>query len=142
MQGLNTATLIGNLGHDPELRYTQAGTAVLSMRLAVTERTKRGDDWTDVTQWFTAIVFGKRAEGLSKFLRKGRTVCAVGRISQRTWEAKDGTERLAWELLCEQLVPLGGDGPKRKPSEQASLPGDGYGPPNDGQGFGDDEIPF
>ncbi len=137
-EGLNRVTLIGNLGADPELKYTQNGQAVLRLRLATTESyANRAGERQQRTDWHTVIVWGKRAEALNNILSKGRSICAEGRIQYRQWEDKDGNKRNTTEIVAQNIVLLGsGRG------RDSGAPGDfgGGAPPEDE--FGDDDIPF
>lgn len=106
-RGVNKAILIGNLGKDPELRYTANGTAVCTFPLATTDR-------TDKTQWHNIVVWNKLAEITNQYLKKGRTVYVEGRISTNSWEDKDGNKRYRTEIIANQVQFLGsgpsGDG--------------------------------
>lgn len=137
MQGLNRVTLVGNIGADPELRFTQAGTALLPLRIAVNERIKRNDEWTDHVEWFSCSVWGKRAEGLVKVLSKGAAVLVEGAIRRRTFEDKNGRERESWEVNADTVILLGGGGAfgraRSKPAQQ---------PSGDEQPGADDDIAF
>ena len=83
MNGLNSVTLGGNLTRDPELRYTQGGTAVLSMSVAVNESRKDGNgEWVDYPNYIDMTLFGKRAESVSDYLSKGTYVAVTGRLHQ------------------------------------------------------------
>ena len=107
-EGLNRVTLIGNLGADPELKYTQNGQAVLRLRLATTESyANRAGERQQRTDWHTVIVWGKRAEALNNILSKGRSICAEGRIQYRQWEDKDGNKRNSTEIVAQNIVLLG-----------------------------------
>jgi single-strand DNA-binding protein len=108
MAGLNRVTIIGNLGKDPEVRYSQSGTAVANMRLGATERRKDGDSWQDHTEWFTVICFGKTAENAGRFLKKGRQVFVEGRLQTRQWQDKENQTRYTTEVVANQLIFLGG----------------------------------
>lgn len=108
MAGLNKVTVIGNLGRDPEVRYTQSGTAVCNLRIGVTERRKDGDNWTDHTEWFSVVCFGKTAENANRFLKKGRQVYVDGRLQTRSWTDKEGQTRYTTEIIANQLLFLGG----------------------------------
>lgn len=108
MQGLNRIEVIGNLGADPELKHTTKGTAVLNLRIAATDRTKRGDEWIDDTQWFTCVLFGRRAEALADMLRKGSRVYASGRFVTREYEGRDGTKQRTGEVQVSELLLLDG----------------------------------
>ncbi len=142
-EGLNRVTLIGNLGADPELKYTQGGQAVLRLRLATTESyANRAGERQQRTDWHTVIVWGKRGEALNNILSKGRSICVEGRIQYRQWEDKDGNKRNATEIVAQNIVLLGGGGGRGRDS---GAPGDfggggGSEPPTDD--FGDDDIPF
>lgn len=103
MNGLNSVTLGGNLTRDPELRYTQGGTAVLSMSVAVNESRKDGNgEWTDYPNYIDMTLFGKRAESVSDYLSKGTYVAVTGRLHQSRWE-KDGQKRSKVEVVVDNL---------------------------------------
>jgi single-strand DNA-binding protein len=108
-EGLNKVLLIGNLGLDPELKYTQGGQAVLRLRLATTERYgNKAGERQERTEWHTVIVWGNRAEALNKILHKGRTIYVEGRLQTRQWEDKEGGKRSTTEIVAVQLLLLGG----------------------------------
>lgn len=124
-EGLNRAILVGNLGMDPELKFTQGGQAVLRIRLATTESfVNKGGERQERTDWHTVIVWGKRAESLNKILSKGRTIWVEGRIQTRSWEDKDGGKRYATEINATNIGLVGGGG------------GGGGGPRGGGMGGG------
>ncbi len=130
-EGLNKCMLIGNLGMDSELKFTQSGRALLRMRIATTERYGRQDgERQERTEWHTVIIWGNRAEALSKFLTKGQTVYIEGRLQTRQWEAQDGGKRSSTEIIANELRLLGGG--QRGGSEG----GGGYGGGSRGQGSG------
>lgn len=142
-EGLNRVTLIGNLGADPELKYTQSGQGVLRLRLATSESfLNRANERQQRTEWHTVIVWGKRGEALNNILSKGRSICVEGRIQYRQWEDKDGNKRNSTEIVAQNIVLLGG-GRGRDSSGPGEFDGGGGGgsaPPTDD--FGDDDIPF
>jgi single-strand DNA-binding protein len=139
-EGLNRVTLIGNLGADPELKYTQNGQAVLRLRLATSESfLNRSGERQQRTEWHTVIVWGKRGEALNNILSKGRSICVEGRIQYRQWEDKDGNKRNTTEINAQNIVLLGG-GRGRDSSAPDDFGGGGSAPPADE--FGDDDIPF
>jgi len=144
-EGLNRVTLIGNLGADPELKYTQNGQAVLRLRLATTESyANRAGERQQRTDWHTVIVWGKRGEALNNILSKGRSICVEGRIQYRQWEDKDGNKRNSTEIVAQNIVLLG-SGRGRDSGAPGDFGGGGGGgggsaPPTDD--FGDDDIPF
>lgn len=163
-EGLNKVMLIGNLGLDPELKYTHGGQAVLRLRLATTERYgSKGSERQERTEWHTVIVWGNRAEALNKILHKGRSIYVEGRLQTRQWEDKDGGKRSTTEIIANQILLLGGGrGGAAEGGEQGggrsgfgarggSGPGgsEGGGEPSGGGGddfggddFGGDDIPF
>ena len=139
-EGLNRVTLIGNLGADPELKYTQNGQAVLRLRLATTESyVNRAGERQQRTDWHTCIVWGKRGEALNNILSKGRPICVEGRIQYRQWEDKDGNKRTSTEIVATNIVLLG-SGRGRDSSAPSDIGGGASTPPSDD--FGDDDIPF
>lgn len=166
-EGLNRAILVGNLGMDPELKFTQGGQAVLRIRLATTESyaSKTGER-QERTEWHTVTVWGKRAEALNKILSKGRTIWVEGRIQTRSWEDKDGNKRYSTEINAQQIGLVGGGGggggaPRSGGGGYGGGGGGGFGgggggyegggggfeggPDFDsggGAGGGDDDIPF
>ncbi|HJL25617.1 MAG TPA: single-stranded DNA-binding protein, partial [Polyangiaceae bacterium LLY-WYZ-15_(1-7)] len=110
-EGLNKVILIGNLGMDPEVQYTQSGMARMRMRLATTESfVKRSGERDEKTEWHTVIVWGKRAEALGKFLQKGRTICVEGSIEYRQWEDREGNKRNSTQIRARNIILLGGGG--------------------------------
>ncbi len=112
-EGLNRVTLIGNLGQDPELRYTQSQQAVLTMRMATTESyfDTNTKERKEKTEWHTVVLWGKRAEALNKFLSKGSRLCVEGRLQTRSWEDKtSGAKRYATEVNAQNVILLGGRG--------------------------------
>lgn len=120
MAGVNRVTIIGNLGRDPEVRYTQSGLAICNLSVAVTERVKDGDEWKDATEWFRVVVFGKTAENAAQFLQKGRQVYVEGRLKTDKYKDKEGVERTAVEVLANSVVFLGGGGDGGRAPREAS----------------------
>ncbi len=106
-RGVNKVILLGNLGKDPEVRYTQSGSAVANFSLATTERRKQGDDWVDHTEWHNIVVFGRRAELCGEYLQKGSQVYVEGRIQTRKWEDRDGNTRYTTEIVGLDVQFLG-----------------------------------
>ena len=99
---VNSVTISGNVGRDPELRSTAGGTGVLGFSVAVNERVKRGDSWEDYTNWVDVVIFGKRAESLSRILTKGMKVAVSGRLHYSSWE-KDGQKRSKMEVVANEV---------------------------------------
>lgn len=139
--GLNKVMLIGNLGQDPELRFTQNGTAALTLRVATNERFKQGDEWKDRTEWHTVVVWGARAEFLGKNIHKGAQLYVEGRIQTREWEDREGNKRYSTEIVAFSVLLLGPwEGQKGGQRQGAPQRGKDYGEPQ--SGFADDDIPF
>ena len=90
---INSVTVCGNLTRDAELNYTQGGTPVLKVGIAVNERVKDGDEWTDRANFFDAVMYGNRAEKLAAHLGKGNKVGITGKLRQERWQAQDGGNR-------------------------------------------------
>jgi single-strand DNA-binding protein len=111
----NRVILIGNLTKDPDVRYTPGGTAVTTMRLAVTSKYKQGDEMKDDTLFIDAVVFGKQAENCGQYLSKGNPVLVEGRLRERRWES-EGTQRSKFEVVANSVRFL----PKRDQRQAAS----------------------
>ena len=107
MVGMSKITIIGHLGNDPELRFSQGQLPMCTLRVAVSERKKERDSFEDVTEWYNVICFGKTAENAHKYLKKGRQIYADGRLSVRKWTDKDGNNRLGLDITVNQLIYLG-----------------------------------
>jgi single-strand DNA-binding protein len=136
MAGLNKVMLIGNLGKDPEMRYTANGRAVTTFTLAVNRNFSAGDgERREETEWFDVVTWEKLAELCSQFLQKGRQTYVEGRLHTRSWEGQDGQKRYRTEVVAERVLFLGsGGGSGPRPSEQFD---DGGGPSVD-----PDDLPF
>ncbi|MGZ6359965.1 MAG: single-stranded DNA-binding protein [Bdellovibrionota bacterium] len=111
-KSVNKVILIGNLGKDPEVRYTPQGTAVATLALATNERFKDKDgNWQDRTEWHKVIAWQRLAEIAGEYLKKGRSVYIEGRLQTRSWEDKNTHEKkYATEIVAQDLVLLGGQG--------------------------------
>jgi single-strand DNA-binding protein len=157
---VNKVTLVGNLGRDAEIRNTAGGTQVASLRLATTDRQKSASgEWTDHTEWHSVVCFGKLAELMDRFGKKGKQLYVEGRIQTREYTDKEGQKRWSTEIIAGEIRLLGGarddaqgqttapsrapardDGgrtsapPQRAPAKP-SAPADDYG------GY-DDSVPF
>lgn len=135
-------TIIGNLGRDPELKYTNSQMAICSFSVAVTEKIKKNGEWVDATTWFKVVTFGKQAENASKYLAKGSKILADGRIQLDEYTAKDGTHKANLSLVAEKLVYL-----TKSEAKQESLTGfenyaDASSLANDLPVEANDQIPF
>ena len=107
MSSLNKLMLIGNVGTDPEMRYTPNGNPVTSFRIA-TSRKYIGSDGESKqeTEWFTVVVWGKQAESCNQFVTKGKRVYVEGRLRTRNWEGQDGQKRVAVEVVANRVIFL------------------------------------
>jgi single-strand DNA-binding protein len=112
MASVNKVILVGNLGADPEVRYLPSGDAVANIRLATTDRykDKASGEMKEATEWHRVAFFGRLAEIVSEYLKKGSSVYLEGRIRTRKWQAQDGTDRYSTEIVAEQMQMLGGRG--------------------------------
>lgn len=134
MASVNKVTLLGNLGADPEIRFTPGGQAVANFRMATT------DNWTDKsgqrqerTEWHRVVVWGKLGELCGEYLKKGRQCYVEGRIQTREWQDKDGQKRYTTEIVANQVIFLGGGG---REGGGGGPGGGGYGGQGGGGGGG------
>ncbi|MGH8274815.1 MAG: single-stranded DNA-binding protein [Gammaproteobacteria bacterium] len=111
-RGVNKAILIGNLGADPEMRYTQSGKAVANLRIATSERwrDKQSGEQQERTEWHRVVLFGKLGEIAGEYLKKGSQVYLEGRIQTRKWQGQDGQDRYTTEIVANEMQMLGGRG--------------------------------
>ena len=111
MASVNKVIVLGNLGADPELRYTNSGTAVASFRVATSERwnDKNGES-QERTEWHRIVAWDKLGEICGKYLKKGRSVYVEGRLQTRAWEDKEGNKRYTTEIVARTMQMLGGRG--------------------------------
>ncbi|MCB9679240.1 MAG: single-stranded DNA-binding protein [Alphaproteobacteria bacterium] len=112
---VNKVILVGNLGADPETRTAQNGTMIANLRLATSERRKdRDGNWSDHTEWHRVVCFGRTAENVARFCRKGKQIYVEGRIQTSKWQDKDGNDRWSTEVIAHEIRFLGsregGDG--------------------------------
>lgn len=108
-EGLNRVTLLGNLGADPELKVTQGGSAILKLRLATTESYKdRDGQRQERTEWHSIVLFGRRAEGLHKYLSKGSRILVEGSLRTSSYDDRDGNKRYRTEIVANNVVFAGG----------------------------------
>ncbi len=107
----NKITIIGNLGRDPELRYTPQGDAVCDFSVAVNDRKRdKAGEWQDVTTWFKVTLWGKKAESASKYLTKGRKAYVEGRLQMEEWTDRDGNTRHTLAIQGSEVQFLDGRG--------------------------------
>lgn len=139
MASVNKVILIGNLGRDPELRYTQGGQAVCNFTLATNEQWRdRDGNNQERTEWHRIVVWGKSAENCAQYLQKGRSVFVEGRLQTREWEDKEGQKRRTTEINAQSVQFLGG--PRGAGGGDAPRTGGDENPPP--AGAPGDDIPF
>ncbi len=143
---VNKVMLIGNLGRDPEIRYTTGGQAVANFTLATTEKyTNKAGEKQEDTEWHRIVAWGRLAEICGEYLSKGRMIYIEGSIKTRSWEDKEGNTRYTTEIVARNMQMLGGQGGQGARSEAPSTPDQKV--PTDfdieDDSFGsDDDIPF
>ena len=146
MRGANIAILVGNLGNDPDVKYTQGGMAITTISLATTSSRKDKDgNQQEKTEWHRVKLFGKLGEIAGEYLKKGSQVFIRGRIEYGSYE-KDGVKQYTTDIIADELQMLGGKaaeggGQRReraaRPARTAATPASDFA--ND---FADDDIPF
>ena len=111
-RGVNKVILVGNLGADPETRYTAGGSAVTNVRLATTDawKDKQSGEQQERTEWHRVVFWGRLAEIAAEYLRKGSQIYVEGRIQTRKWQDKDGQDRWSTEIVGNEMQMLGGRG--------------------------------
>jgi single-strand DNA-binding protein len=132
-EGLNRVMLLGNLGADPDLRFTQGGQAVLHLRIATTESYLDKDKVRrERTDWHNVVVWGKRGEALGKILTKGSSIFVEGSMRTSSYDDREGVKRYKTEVIANNIILAGGRGRGASPSDD-----EGYGgPPAEGGGGG------
>lgn len=110
MGSVNKVILVGNLGADPELKYTPSGRPVCNLSVATNETWKKSKDGEkqERVEWHRVQVWGDQAENCQKYLAKGRSVYLEGKLQTRSWEDKDGKKRYTTEIVADRVVFLGG----------------------------------
>jgi len=125
MASLNKVILIGNVGTDPEMRYTPDGKPVTSFRMATSRSyTDSSGERKQETEWFTIVVWGKQAESCNQFVTKGKQVYVEGRLRTRNWEGQDGQKRVSIEVVANRVIFLGKRALASLPEEGELEPGD------------------
>ena len=107
-RGVNKVILVGNLGADPEIRYTQNGSAVANLRLATSEqwRDKQTGENQERTEWHRVVMFGRLGEIAGEYLKKGSKVYIEGKLQTRKWQAQDGSDRYSTEVVANEMQML------------------------------------
>ena len=172
MASINKVIIIGNLGRDPEVRYTPSSAAVCNLRIATTRswKDKQSGEKQEETEWHSVVLYDRQAEVAGEYLKQGRPVYIEGRLKTRKWQDKEGQDRYTTEVIAETMQLLGGRDDSEKPApqsnqqrqqprthgEQRAAQREGYGPddrqqrpaqrpaPKSSTGFDDmaDDIPF
>ena len=150
-RGINKVILVGNLGADPETRYTANGAAITNIRIATSEswRDKQSGEQQERTEWHKIVFFNRLAEIAGEYLRKGSQVYVEGALRTRKWQDQSGQDRYTTEIVANEMQMLGGrggEGGERAPQgggfrdnqrssqDHADAPAD--------EGFAEDDIPF
>jgi single-strand DNA-binding protein len=137
-RSVNKVILIGNLGRDPEVRYTAGGTPVANFSIATSEQWKTTDgEQQEHTEWHNLVAFRRLAEICGEYLRKGSRIYVEGKIRSRSWEGQDGQKRYRTEVIIDDMMMLDARGEPGKPGKAVG----------DSSGFqpdeiSDDDIPF
>lgn len=141
-KGVNKVMLLGHIGRDPEVRTTQGGTTVATFSLATAERRKDGrGDWQDHTEWHNLVAFGRTAEIVRDYVRKGSHLFVEGKLQTRSWDDKEsGQKKYRTEILVNELSLLGKPDARRG-DDDGEQRGRSYEYAAD-QGVTDDDIPF
>ncbi len=141
---INKVILVGNLGADPEIRYTQSGTAVATFSVATTERWKGQDgEMQENTEWHRIVAWSRLAEICGEYLRKGSRVYIEGKLQTRTWEDQGGNKRYTTEVVTREMKML-----SARPSDERGGPPPSYGEPSmspereESFSSGGDDVPF
>ena len=106
MASVNKVFLIGNLGKDPDVKFTPSGVQIAKFSMATSERFKRGDNWEEKTDWHNIVLFGRQAEYVGEYLKKGMTVFLEGKISTRTWDDENGIRKYITEIIGNSVKNL------------------------------------
>jgi len=150
-RGVNKVILVGNLGRDPEVKYTASGAAVVNITVATTEswNDKQTNERVEKTEWHRVVAFQRLAEIMGEYLRKGSQVYIEGKLQTRKWQDQNGQDRYTTEIVANDMQMLGsrGDAGNRQQGEQGGFRSDqpakqAPAPAGSGGGFDDDDIPF
>jgi len=148
MAGVNKVILIGNLGRDPEMRYTQNNTPVANFTLATSEQwTDRNGERQERTEWHRVVVWGRLAEICGQYLQKGKQVYIEGRLQTREWTDQNGQKRYTTEIVAREMQMLGraGEAPAAVAAQNGGTdapPADPFPPAPAAGGGEDDDLPF
>ena len=154
-RGVNKVILVGNLGADPETRYTASGAAITNIRIATSEswRDKQTGENQERTEWHRVVFFSRLAEIAGEYLRKGSQVYIEGSLRTNKWQGKDGQDRYTTEIIASEMQMLGARGGEAsarpagggfrdsKPEQQSQAPAQSAPAPAE-DNFAEDDIPF
>jgi single-strand DNA-binding protein len=134
MASVNKVILIGNLGRDPEVRYTPSGSAVCNVTLATTRswKSKESGEKVEETEWHRIVFYDRLAEIAGEYLKKGRSIYVEGRLKTRKWTDKDGAEKYTTEVIAQEMNMLG---------SREGMGGGGGGAEEDGGGYSERSAP-
>ena len=143
MSGVNKAIIVGNLGADPDLKYAASGAAVANISVATSEqwKDKNTGNKQEHTEWHRVVFFGKLAEIVGEYLRKGSKVYVEGRLQTRKWQGQDGVDRYSTEIVAKEMQMLDSKG-SSSGGQQSQPSGGGAPPMSESGGDFDDDIPF
>jgi single-strand DNA-binding protein len=158
MASVNKVILLGNLGRDPETRYTTGGDAVTNLNIATNEQWKdKNGEKQERTEWHRVVLFGRQAEVAGEYLKKGRSVYIEGRLQTRKYTDKDGVEKYSTEIVADRMQLVGGGregsggdvefgsgggAPRARESSPAAAGAKSGGAPKKNTDDFDDDIPF
>lgn len=128
---INKAIIVGNLGNDPEMRYTQDGSAIANLSVATKESWKKDGQKQEKTEWHRVVAFKRLAEIMGEYLKKGSQVYIEGKLQTRKWQDKDGNDKYTTEIVANEMKMFGGGKPAQS-RDDAPVQDD----------FEDDSIPF
>ena len=144
-RGINKVILVGNLGKDPETRYSADGAAITNITVATSEswRDKNSGEQQERTEWHRVVFFGKLAEIAGQYLKKGGQVYVEGSLRTRKWQNQEGADQYTTEVVASAMQMLGGrGGSDSAPAQDEFSPPVGSAPQPAFPDFNDDDIPF
>jgi single-strand DNA-binding protein len=145
MSSLNKCSFIGNLGQDPELRFTQDGTAIATISIACSEKWKdKQGQQQDKVEWIRVVAFKRLAEIMGEYLKKGSKVYIEGKMTTRKWEDQSGQDRYTTEIVAREMIMLDSKADPLQQRPESKQPGKVAKQPVQQQvpDFADDQIPF
>ena len=147
-RGINKVILVGNLGNDPDVRYTQDGRAIANVSIATSEswKDKNTGDTVEKTEWHRVVFFNRLGEIVAEYLKKGSQIYVEGRLQTRKWQDKEGNDRYTTEIVANEMQMLGGrasNGQSEPPADmRSSQPAAAPAMASAGDDGFDDDIPF